>query len=145
MSKSAADPRSRILITDDPAAISEKIRLALTDSTEGVSYEPSTRPGVSNLIELLVHFSPIPTLGDECRSCEDIATEFKDSSMRAFKEYVATAVAQAMEEVRDNYKELTETREGEEFVESVAMVGAGYAEESAAETLELARRATGLE
>ncbi|RQM06458.1 hypothetical protein DH86_00002299, partial [Scytalidium sp. 3C] len=56
MSKSHADVRSRILITDTPEDIHRKIMAALTDSTNSVSYEPETRPGVANLLHLLSYF-----------------------------------------------------------------------------------------
>ena len=50
MSKSHADPRSRILVNDDHQTISEKLRFALTDSMARISYDPINRPGVSNLL-----------------------------------------------------------------------------------------------
>jgi tryptophanyl-tRNA synthetase len=151
MSKSATDPRSRILITDSPSAISDKIRLALTDSIEGISYDPSTRPGISNLIELVSHFSPTSTsLAIESnaetayRSCQDTASEFQNSSMRAFKEHVSSVISKALEEVRENYLELTGTKEGEHFVSTVAEAGRESARVRAEGTLERVKLAVGL-
>ena len=53
MSKSEADPRSRIHLTDAPDLVREKVKKAVTDFTSRLSYEPEKRAGVSNL--LLLH------------------------------------------------------------------------------------------
>merc|ERR1711939_634674 len=53
MSKSDADPKSRILITDTREEIHAKVKGAITDSEPGISFDPEKRPGVSNLIEIL--------------------------------------------------------------------------------------------
>ncbi|CAG0887633.1 unnamed protein product [Darwinula stevensoni] len=53
MSKSEADPKSRILLTDPPDLVREKVKKAVTDFISRLSYEPEKRAGVSNL--LLLH------------------------------------------------------------------------------------------
>jgi tryptophanyl-tRNA synthetase len=145
MSKSAVDPRSRILITDDAPAISEKVRLALTDSVQGIEYDPSSRPGISNLIEILSHFTPNSSPSDtEHQSCEDIAAEFGSSSKRAFKEHVAGTITNNLKDIRERYLELTETKGGKLYVETVAIAGREAAERSAESTLDLVKEAVGL-
>lgn len=52
MSKSDPDPKSRILLTDPPEQILEKLKKAVTDFTSAVYYDSTTRPGVSNLISI---------------------------------------------------------------------------------------------
>lgn len=52
MSKSDPDEKSRILLTDRPEQILEKIKKSLTDFTSAVYNDPATRPGVSNLISI---------------------------------------------------------------------------------------------
>lgn len=52
MSKSHADSRSRIELTDSPDEIVEKVKKSVTDFTSEVTYNPEERPGVSNLIAL---------------------------------------------------------------------------------------------
>ncbi|CAK9817973.1 Tryptophan--tRNA ligase, mitochondrial [Anthophora quadrimaculata] len=52
MSKSSKDPKSRLDILDKPDALMKKIKIAVTDFTSKVTYEPETRPGVSNLIAI---------------------------------------------------------------------------------------------
>lgn len=53
MSKSAVNPKSRILISDSKDEIEMKIRKAVTDSETHISYDPVRRPGISNLLCIL--------------------------------------------------------------------------------------------
>lgn len=101
MSKSDPKPKSRILITDSRKTIHDKLRSALTDSIEGVSYNRETRPGVSNLVDLIHHFGPTDTV-----SPQELAHDLKDLSMRALKEKVADTVDDAIRDIRERYEEL---------------------------------------
>ncbi|KAF2446553.1 Aminoacyl-tRNA synthetase, partial [Karstenula rhodostoma CBS 690.94] len=102
MSKSDPDERSRILITDTREQIQAKIKVALTDSIPGISYDRELRPGISNLIDIMYYM-------DESRydSPEAIAQEMSsaDLSMKALKEKVATTVADKLEPIRERYNE----------------------------------------
>jgi tryptophanyl-tRNA synthetase len=100
MSKSNKNYLSRILINDTPEMIYEKVRGALTDSLNEVTYHPPSRPGVSNLIEILAH------LDNEFRSYEEVAKDFEGLSLGAFKGRVARIIATRLEEVRDRYETL---------------------------------------
>ena len=54
MSKSAPDDAAGVLrMLDSPDVIASKIRRAVTDSDGEVRYDPETKPGVSNLLEIL--------------------------------------------------------------------------------------------
>jgi tryptophanyl-tRNA synthetase len=53
MSKSAGTDRGLIQLLDDPATIARKFKRAVTDSETEVRYDPATKPGVSNLLEIL--------------------------------------------------------------------------------------------
>ena len=56
MSKSADSPQGTIGVFDDPKVIERKVKRAVTDtdgSPGAVRYDPATKPGVSNLLELL--------------------------------------------------------------------------------------------
>ncbi len=53
MSKSRGTPQGRVEVFEDPAAIARKIKRAVTDADGEVRYDPATKPGVSNLLELL--------------------------------------------------------------------------------------------
>jgi tryptophanyl-tRNA synthetase len=102
MSKSDPDERSRILITDSREQIKAKIKVALTDSVPGISYDRELRPGVSNLIDIMYYM-------DESKyaSPEEIAGDMfgRDLSLKALKEQVATVIADALEPIRERYNE----------------------------------------
>lgn len=137
MSKSAPSPLSRILITDSPSTISRKMSSALTDSDNSVSYSPSARPGVSNLLTLLSSFDA------EGRSPQELGEKFEREKMGlgAFKKLVAGNVGEALSGVRENYERII----GEKgYVDEVARRGAMRARESAEKTMVLVREAVGL-
>src|ERR1700722_1925843 len=100
MSKSHADPKSRILITDTEEDINTKIKEALTDSEPGITYDPKTRPGVSNLLEILKHTTQSPN------SCEELAHDLSGLTMRQLKEHVSQAVVKCLSGIRESYLEL---------------------------------------
>jgi len=53
MSKSSSSNAGLVQLLDDPEIISRKFRRAVTDSGGEVVYDPATKPGVSNLLEIL--------------------------------------------------------------------------------------------
>jgi len=137
MSKSDADPKSRILITDSYDVIKRKIKSALTDSIEGVSYETERRPGVSNLVELMWHLDPQGT-----KSPVELASGLKGLSLRALKERVAEAVEAEVSGVRERYRGLVD---GNGWgLEVTAEDGGRRARKRAEETMEEVRKAVGL-
>ncbi|KAJ5375359.1 hypothetical protein N7517_007365 [Penicillium concentricum] len=134
MSKSHADEKSRIILTDSPAEIRKKVKVALTDSAASITYDPISRPGVSNLIEILSHLEGV--------SCEAIAADFHTASLRALKEHVADRIAYHLQEIRDRYITIMEDKTG--YLESVAEEGAEAARANSRETMRQIRDAMGL-
>jgi len=53
MSKSVNSPLGTVLVLDDPATITRKVKKAVTDTDNEVRYDPAKKPGLSNLLELL--------------------------------------------------------------------------------------------
>lgn len=53
MSKSVADPRGTILLTDDPKDAAKKIMAATTDSLASIKFDFANQPGISNLLQML--------------------------------------------------------------------------------------------
>jgi tryptophanyl-tRNA synthetase len=137
MSKSDPKPKSRILITDSRDAIHSKIRAALTDPIQGVSYDRAARPGVSNLVDLLFHFDAAGAA-----SPEELAADLQELSMRALKERVADAVDGGLRDVRGRYEELMGGSQKE--LAALADEGAQRAESRAEETMEKVRDIMGL-
>lgn len=76
MSKSFPDPNSRIDITDPPDLIASKLKLANLESTLSIVYDPQTRPGVSNLIEMHSALTG--------RQISEVCQEFKDFDIERY-------------------------------------------------------------
>jgi tryptophanyl-tRNA synthetase len=131
MSKSVLSPLGTILVTDSPADIDRKVRRAVTDTETTVRYEPATKPGVSNLLELLA----AATDGDPVSLADDY------TSYGALKADVATAIVELLEPVRVRYEELSADPG---YVTSVLRDGATKAHAVASVTLERAMAAVGL-
>ena len=137
MSKSHGDPQSKILLTDSPEEIRLKIKHALTDSTTGVSFDPSSRPGVSNLLEILSHVDP------GGKSPHQWAEECSTLSMRAFKELVANKVALSLSGFQERYRLLVESQRYS-WLREVAQRGAKEAGENSERMLRKVRDAVGI-
>lgn len=60
MSKSVADPRGTILLTDDPKDAAKKVMAATTDSLGKIDFNFAAQPGISNLLQMLALFSGQP-------------------------------------------------------------------------------------
>lgn len=143
MSKSHADPRSRILLTDSPAEVRKKLMSALTDSTNAVSYDPAARPGVANLLELVSIFegetattTPTP---------EELAAEMAaaGATLKTLKERVGDTVVDGIGGIRERYLELL-SRDGGRYLDEVEAKGAEKARASAEETMKDVRSVVGL-
>ena len=69
MSKSVTSPLGTIDLIDEPDAIRQKIRKAVTDTDGEVRYDPEHKPGLANLLELFAAASsrPIEDLTDFLR------------------------------------------------------------------------------
>jgi tryptophanyl-tRNA synthetase len=135
MSKSAPNPLSRILLTDQPSEINKKLMAALTDSQNAVSYQPTERPGVANLLELLSHFD------SEGRSATELAQAYREMGLGQFKKLVGETISETLAPVRTEYERIM----GEDgYLDGVAERGAKRARESAEETMVLVREAMGM-
>ncbi|OHW96366.1 tryptophanyl-tRNA synthetase [Colletotrichum incanum] len=137
MSKSATDPRSRILITDTPEEIHQKIMSARTDSYNYVSYDPTNRPGVSNLMEILSMFDA------QGRTPSQLAKSLSHASLKDLKQSVSAVVAQGLEGIRERYLHFLSADDGK-YLDAVEAQGAKKARLSAEETMTVVREATGL-
>lgn len=136
MSKTDPSPKSRILITDTPEEIAKKIRHAVTDSTDKVTYDPANRPGVANLIEILSSFDAQgrtpPQLGEQMGGCK----------IAELKQAVMQTVSDQLAEVRDRYQQYMSDQEK---LKAVASQGANTARITARNTMTDVKRAIGLD
>jgi tryptophanyl-tRNA synthetase len=136
MSKSDTNSKSRILIMDSREEISRKIKAAVTDSEEGVTYDPVNRPEIANLVNIM-HF-----LRDD--GAESPADLIKDcSSKSALKSKLTDCVDEHLAPIRARYEELMDPG-NDQFLKNVADEGAANARESADATMIEVRGGMGL-
>jgi tryptophanyl-tRNA synthetase len=133
MSKSLDSPQGTIKLLDDPGAITKRIKSAVTDSDNEIRYDPDTKPGVSNLLQILGAVTDEPV--------DDVATKFSGSGYGALKTAVAEAVVEFVRPLQDRYAEL-ERDPGE--VGRILGVGADRAEGLAEGVMTRVRDAVGL-
>ncbi|RDW59270.1 tryptophan--tRNA ligase MSW1 [Aspergillus mulundensis] len=133
MSKSHADERSRIILTDSPEDIRRKVKVALTDSEPGINYDPARRPGISNLIEILSHL--------EDMSCDEIASRYLDASPRALKEHLSDKLCEVLSPIKEKYNAVIADGHS---LNAIAEQGAREARANADITMEMVRKAMGL-
>lgn len=138
MSKSHKEARSRILLNDSPEEIQLKVKAALTDSIEGISYDPIARPGVSNLLEIAA------SVDDHGRSVKQIASDCKNLTMLGFKQQVAEALSGALADVRDKFEYFLRLDEGK-YLDHVAAQGAKQAGQIAGRTFKEIKSKIGLD
>ncbi|KJY02200.1 tryptophanyl-trna synthetase like protein [Zymoseptoria brevis] len=138
MSKSHSNPKSRILLTDSEDIINAKIKSAVTDSVEGISYEPERRPGVSNLLDLIYHCTEP---NGAANGQETLAKEMQGMSLRVVKERAAAAVENVVRPIREKYAEIVDD---DQSLANTAEQGAEKARQSAEGTLLDVKRAVGL-
>ncbi|MGZ4735728.1 MAG: tryptophan--tRNA ligase [Acidimicrobiia bacterium] len=133
MSKSVESPQGTILVLDSPAAITKKVRSAVTDSGTEVRFDPDEKPGVSNLLALYA-----AATGTTVNAAE---AEFAGAGYCTFKGAVAEALVEYLRPVRERYEALAHDP-GE--VARILAEGAAKAEAIATVTMDRVRRATGL-
>ena len=138
MSKSHPDLRSRIHINDGPKIIGDKIRLALTDSIKGVSYDPEHRPGVSNLLAIMSY------LDEEGRTAEELGQAYNFMDMQQFKATVTNIISERLAEIQEKYNRIVNNYETH-YLDDIAIEGSNKARQQAEKIMTEVRQVTGLE
>ncbi|KAK8003195.1 hypothetical protein PG989_002914 [Apiospora arundinis] len=140
MSKSSPNHRSRILITSDEDEIRNRVRGAVTDSHNAVTYDPEERPGVANLLDLLSQCDP------EAREPEEWARHLdaENANLGDLKKAAGDAVVRELAGVRERYLDFL-NRKGGRWVKEIEEEGAEAARESAAETMRMVREVVGFD
>lgn len=97
---SGSDPsvKSRILLDDPADVIIGKVKSAVTDAGSEVTYDPVSKAGISNLLELLSFFTG--------RSIDDLVAEHGDDGYGAFKVVVGETIADALAPIRERFETL---------------------------------------
>ncbi|MBP1570643.1 MAG: tryptophan--tRNA ligase [Oscillospiraceae bacterium] len=98
MSKSDANEKSFVLMTDSADVIMKKFKSAVTDSDGVVRYDTENKPGISNL---MVIYSVMTGKG-----FEEIEKEFEGQGYGTFKTAVAESVIDTLKPVQDEYNRI---------------------------------------
>jgi tryptophanyl-tRNA synthetase len=133
MSKSSPDLSSRILLTDTATQIKSKIRGAVTDSIQGITYDPVNRPGTSNLLAILA--------ASREEDVAEVAMRYTTKRHGDLKNDVTDAVEDMLKVPRAELERLKDDRA---YLESVAKDGAARAQERSTATLRMVRKLVGL-
>ena len=96
MSKSEDSPLGTIDLLDEPAEIERKVRRAVTDTGTDVRYDPETRPGLANLLEI---FGAVTD-----REPAEVAARY--DRYGPLKADLAEALIEALRPVQERYAEL---------------------------------------
>ncbi len=134
MSKTTDSPQGVIGLFDEPKVIERKIKRAVTDtddSADAVRYDPTAKPGVSNLLELLATIEGVRP--------EDVAGRY--TRYGPLKADLAGAVIGLLEPIQQRYRELAADPG---HVAEVLRDGAARADKIASATLQRAYDAVGL-
>lgn len=131
MSKSGESPQGCVFMLDPPEVIIKKFKRAVTDSESEVRFDRETKPGVSNLLEILAAVTD--------RTPDAVAAGYQQYG--PLKADAGDAVAEAMRPIRERHQALS-ADPGE--VARLLRVGAGKARSVASGTLSRAYLAAGL-
>jgi tryptophanyl-tRNA synthetase len=131
MSKTEESPQGTILLLEAPESVVRKIKRAVTDAGTDVVYDPDTRPGVSNLLELLGAATG--------RAPQDVAAGY--TQYGPLKADTADAVVEMLRPIRERYEELAADPVG---TAALLEKGAAKAQVIASDTLARAQRNIGL-
>jgi len=118
MSKSDVQQGGVIRLKDAPDEIVKKIKRAVTDSGDSVSYDPIQKPAISNLLALMS--------GVTGESIEAVSEKYSTSGYGDFKNDVAEAVVGFLKPIQARHAEVMADRA---YLDSVLDAGAEKARE----------------
>ncbi|MBE5819926.1 MAG: tryptophan--tRNA ligase [Clostridia bacterium] len=133
MSKSATNLNDVIFLEDEPEVILKKFKKAVTDSENIVKFDPETKPGVSNLMQIYASITN--------KTMEEIEKEFEGSGYGNFKTTVAEAVINTLKPIQEKYKMILNDKE---YLEKIYIDGANRARELASKTLNEVKEKIGI-
>jgi tryptophanyl-tRNA synthetase len=102
MSTTLSSEQGAVYMTDTPEAIRKKFKSAVTDSGREVQYDPETKPGVSNLLEIMSVATGEPI--------DALESRFDGSGYGALKEAVGESVVSLLTPIRKRFEELRDAR-----------------------------------
>ncbi len=131
MSKSH-DEKSYIALLDSPEKIRQKIKTAVTDSGKEITFNPKTKPAISNLLTIY-------SLASQ-KSIKEIEKEYKGKNYAEFKNGLAETIIESLAPLQKKYKDL---EKNPDQVKKILEDGAKEAKKTAHETMKLVRSKIG--
>lgn len=133
MAKSGDNDNDVIYIEDEDDVIRRKFKRAVTDSDNCIKYDPTNKPGVSNLITI---YSCMKNL-----SINDCEKYFEGKGYGQLKSETAEAVIEVIGPVREKMKSLLSDKR---YLDEIARLGAEKASSIARKKLQLVYKKVGL-
>jgi tryptophanyl-tRNA synthetase len=99
MSKSDSQVKSSVSLLDNADVIRKRIKSAVTDSDPEVRYDTDSKPGISNLLDIMAACTD--------RSVDSLVGEYADSGYGVFKAAVAEAVVEELAPIKDAYNSIS--------------------------------------
>lgn len=131
MSKSSSGDAGIVYLLDEPAVILKKFKRAVTDSDSEVRFDRASKPGVSNLLEILAACTG--------RTPQEVAANYQQYG--PLKTDTGEAVIEVLRPIQERHRSLMEDRAE---LSRLLRRGADKARQVAATTLERAYRNIGL-
>jgi tryptophanyl-tRNA synthetase len=131
MGKTSSVHSGTLFLLDPPDVLRRKVMRAVTDTGTDVRYDPETKPGVSNLLEILA----------ACVDDTPVALAGLFDSYGELKVAVADTVVATSTPVQQRYDELAKDPD---TVREILDDGAAQAKERAAGTVRRAKQGIGL-
>jgi tryptophanyl-tRNA synthetase len=126
MSTTLSSEQGAVYIADTPDQIRKKFKSAVTDSEREIRYDPQTKPGVSNLLEIMSVATGT--------TIDDLVARFDGSGYGDLKEAVGESVVELLGPIQERFAAL---RADERELQRLLAVGADKARRAAEPTLDL--------
>ncbi|MEG0577835.1 MAG: tryptophan--tRNA ligase [Bacilli bacterium] len=120
MSKSETNPNGVITMFDTDEQIKKKIMGATTDNECKVYYDTQEKPGISNLMDIVVSLTNYTN--------KEIETKFEGKNYGEFKTFVAEIVTNEISKVREKYNQLINGEELDKILDEGARKSKAIAE-----------------
>lgn len=121
------------MISDTADQIAKKIKGAVTDSIEGITYDPEARPGVANLIDIVAGITEQPQ--------KEVVKQYSMMKHGEFKTAVTDVIVSNLDPVRLEFQRISADPE---YIDAILRRGAERANEIAQLTLTEVKRTIGL-
>ena len=131
MSKSSDDINGTIYFNDTKDTIMKKFKSSVTDSSNSITYDVKSKPGISNLIEI---YSTINNL-----EIEETENKFNDYPYGEFKIAVAESTISYLEPINEKFNNL-----GDKEVDKIITNNLEIAKDSAVNTISEVTDALGI-